>query len=203
LKENVLTKGDVKMRKNFEDAIVTPLPVLMVGTFDEEGKADVMNIAWGGQCGPKHIALNIGIAPEEKKTLKNIRIKNEFTVSYATKSTVEISDYFGLFSGNVVDKIAESEVTVEKAENVDAPIIAEYPLTVECKALEIKENEIGEVHVIGEIVNVSADESILDEDGNVSVDKLQPIMYDSIGKTYRVIGEVVGKAFEDGVKIKK
>ena len=69
--------------------------------------------------------------------------------------------------------------------------------------MEIKENEIGEVHVIGEIVNVSADESILDEDGNVSVDKLQPIMYDSIGKTYRVIGDVVGKAFEDGVKIKK
>ena len=191
------------MRKNFEDAMVTPLPVLMVGTYDENGKANVMNIAWGGQCGPKHIALNIGIVLDGKKTFKNIELKKEFTVSYATKDTMEISDYFGLFSGNVVDKIEESGVTVEKAENVDAPIIAEYPLTAECKALEIKENDIGEIHVIGEIVNISADESILDDEGNVSVDKLQPIMFDSIGNTYRVIGEVAGQAFSEGLKIKK
>lgn len=191
------------MRKNFEDIMVTPLPVLMIGTYDEQGKANVMNIAWGGQCGPKHIAINIGITPEGKKTLKNIKIKNEFTVSYATKDTVEISDYFGLFSGNAVDKIEESGVSVKKADNIDAPIIEEYPLTVECKALEIVENEIGEVHIIGEIVNVSADESILDDNGNVSVDKLQLIIYDSIGKTYRVVGEVVGNAFEDGLKVKK
>ena len=191
------------MRKNFEDSIVTPLPVLMIGTDDEEGNANVMNIAWGGQCGPKHIAINIGLPEVEKKTLKNIKVKKEFTVSYATKDTMEISDYFGLFSGNVVDKIAEAEVNVEKAENVDAPIIAEYPLTAECKLVEMNENDLGEMHIIGEIVNISADESILDDEGNISVDKLQPIVYDSIGKTYRIVGEVVGTAFEDGIKIKK
>lgn len=190
------------MRINIEEARVTPLPVLMVGTYDDEGKANVMNIAWGGQCGPKHIALNIGITPEGKKTLKNIELKKEFTVSYATKDTMEISDYFGLFSGNVVDKIEESGVSVQKAENVDAPIIAEYPLAVECKVLSIKE-ELGEMKVIGEIVNMSVDESILDDDGNISVDKLHPIMFDSIGNTYRVIGEVVGQAFNDGLKVKK
>ena len=191
------------MRKNFEKAMVTPLPVLMIGTYDEEGNANVMNIAWGGQCGPKHIAINIGLPEVEKKTLKNIKVKKEFTVSYATKDTMEISDYFGLFSGNVVDKIAEAEVNVEKAENVDAPIIAEYPLTAECKLVEMNENDLGEMHIIGEIVNISADESILDDEGNISVDKLQPIVYDSIGKTYRIVGEVVGTAFEDGIKIKK
>lgn len=191
------------MRKNFEDSIVTPLPVLMIGTYDEEGNANVMNIAWGGQCGPKHIAINIGLPEVEKKTLKNIKVKKEFTVSYATKDTMEISDYFGLFSGNVMDKIAEAEVNVEKAENVDAPIIAEYPLTAECKLVEMNENDLGEMHIIGEIVNISADESIIDDEGNISVDKLQPIVYDSIGKTYRIVGEVVGTAFEDGIKIKK
>lgn len=191
------------MRKNFEDAMVTPLPVLMIGTYDEDGNVNVMNIAWGGQCGPKHVAINIGLPEVEKKTLKNIKVKKEFTVSYATKDTMEISDYFGLFSGNVVDKIAEAEVNVEKAENVDAPIIAEYPLTAECKLVEMNENDLGEMHIIGEIVNISADESILDNDGNISVDKLQPIIYDSIGKTYRIVGEVVGTAFEDGIKIKK
>ena len=191
------------MRKNFEDTMVTPLPVLMIGTYDEEENANVMNIAWGGQCGPKHIAINIGLPEVEKKTLKNIKSKKEFTVSYATKDTMEISDYFGLFSGNVVDKIAEAEVNIEKAENIDAPIIAEYPLTAECKLVEMNENDLGEMHIIGEIVNITADESILDDEGNVSVDKLQPIIYDSIGKTYRVVGEVVGTAFEEGIKIKK
>ena len=191
------------MRKNFEDTMVTPLPVLMIGTYDEKGNANVMNIAWGGQCGPKHVAINIGLPEVEKKTLKNIKSKKEFTVSYATKDTMEISDYFGLFSGNVVDKIAEAGVTIEKAENVDAPIIAEYPLTAECKLVEMNENDLGEMHIIGEIVNITADESILDDEGNVSVDKLQPIIYDSIGKTYRVVGEVVGTAFEEGIKIKK
>ena len=191
------------MRKNFENAMVTPLPVLMIGTYDDEGNANVMNIAWGGQCGPKHIAINIGLPEVEKKTLTNIKSKKEFTVSYATKDTMAISDYFGLFSGNVVDKIAEAEVTVEKAENVDAPIIAEYPLTAECKVIEMIENDLGEMHVIGEIVNVSADESILDDDGNVSVDKLQPIAFDSIGNTYRIVGDVVGTAFEEGIKVKK
>lgn len=191
------------MRKNFEESFVTPLPVLMIGTYDEEGNANVMNIAWGGQCGPKHIAINIGLPEAEKKTLKNIKAKKEFTVSYATKDTMAISDYFGLFSGNNINKIEEAEVTVLKAENVDAPLIAEYPLTAECKVLEMNENDIGEMHIIAEIVNVSADESILDDDGNVSMDKLQPIAYDSIEKTYRLVGEVVGKAFEDGIKLKK
>ena len=112
------------MRKNFEESFVTPLPVLMIGTYDEEGNANVMNIAWGGQCGPKHIAINIGLPEVEKKTLKNIKAKKEFTVSYATKDTMAISDYFGLFSGNNINKIEEAEVTVLKAENVDAPLIA-------------------------------------------------------------------------------
>lgn len=191
------------MRKNFEESFVTPLPVLMIGTYDEEGNANVMNIAWGGQCGPKHIAINIGLPEVEKKTLKNIKAKKEFTVSYATKDTMAISDYFGLFSGNNINKIEEAEVTVLKAENVDAPLIAEYPLTAECKVLEMNENDIGEMHIIAEIVNVSADESILDDDGNVSMDKLQPIAYDSIEKTYRLVGEIVGKAFEDGITLKK
>lgn len=191
------------MRKNFEESFVTPLPVLMIGTYDEEGNANVMNIAWGGQCGPKHIAINIGLPEVEKKTLKNIKAKKEFTVSYATKDTMAISDYFGLFSGNNINKIEEAEVTVLKAENVDAPLIAEYPLTAECKVLEMNENDIGEMHIIAEIVNVSADKSILDDDGNVSMDKLQPIAYDSIEKTYRLVGEVVGKAFEDGITLKK
>lgn len=189
------------MRKNFENTIITPLPVLMVGTYDEDGKANVMNIAWGSQCGPKHIEINIGITEKGKKTLKNIELKKEFTVSYATKDTAEISDFYGIVSGNDVDKIEKTGVTVIKAYNVDAPLVAEYPLTAECKVLSIDDAGLGEMRIIGEIVNTSVDESILDDEGNISVEKLQPIIYDSIGKTYRVVGEVVAKAFEDGKKL--
>ena len=182
------------MRKNLDTAKIMPLPVLMVGTYDKDGNADVMNVAWGGQCGPKHIALNLGLA---HKTVENLKEKEAFTVSFATKGTEELSDYFGLRSGNDADKIAESGVNVIKAEKVDAPIIEEYPLTVEFKVIEMKET-LGELRVVGEAVNVSADESILYDDGNISIEKLESIKFDSVTNSYRVIGEVVGSAFSDG-----
>lgn len=187
------------MRKNLENVNILPLPVLMVGTYDKDGNADVMNVAWGGQCGPKHIALNLGLA---HKTVENLKEKEAFTISFATKDTEELSDYFGVRSGNDADKIEESGVSVIKAEKVDAPIIEEYPLTVEFKVVEMKET-LGELRVVGEAVNVSADESILDDDGNISIEKLQPISFDSVTNSYRVIGEIVGSAFSDGTRLFK
>lgn len=185
------------MRKNFEDTIIVPLPVLMIGTYDEEGNADVMNAAWGGQCGPNHIALNLGM---KHKTVENLKLKQEFTISFATKDTEVLSDYFGVRSANDADKIKESGVSVVKAEKVDAPIIEEYPLTIEFKVVEMEE-KLGELRVVGEAVNVSADESILDSEGNISIEKLQPIIFDSFNDSYRVIGEEVGSAFSDGKKL--
>lgn len=184
------------MRKNLEKVNSIPNPVLMVATYDEDGKADVMNVAWGGQCGPQHIAINIG----QHKTTDNIKAKQEFTVSFATKDTLEVSDYFGIASGADVDKIEQSKVTVTKAEKVDAPIIEEYPLTFECKVIEIEE-KLGENRIVGEVVNVSADESVLDENGNLALEKLQPIIFDGYNAAYNIVGEKVGNAFADGKKL--
>ncbi len=187
------------MRKNFgTKTIVTPLPVLMVATYDENGKADVMNAAWGGQCASKHIALNLGI---NHKTTANIRLKKAFTVSFATKKTMVISDYFGIESGHRADKIAKSGVHVTKSEYVDAPMIEEYPLTLECRVVDMQEL-LGEIRVVGEVVNMSADESILDENGNLDMEKMEPIALDSSSLSYRIIGEKVGKAYGDGVKLR-
>ena len=143
------------MRRNLgKKMMITPQPVLMIGTYDENGVADVMNAAWGGQYDYNQIMISLS----EHKTTENLRIKKEFTVSFATKDTMKISDYFGVVSGRDEDKIAKSGVHVTKAEFVDAPIIEEYPLTVECKMVSFEDGIL-----IGEVVNTTADESILNE----------------------------------------
>lgn len=170
-----------------------PLPVLMIGTYDKDGKANVMNAAWGGI----HDYGKIFISLSKHKTTDNLELKKAFTVAFATKKTEEISDYFGVVSGNVEDKIAKSGVHVTKSNFVDAPIIEEYPLTWECTVDSFKNGEL-----IGSIVNCSVDEEYLDENGNIDIDKMEIITFDMVSNTYRVLGKVVGNAFKDGLKLK-
>ena len=188
------------MRKDFgAKAVVTPLPVLIVATYDEKGTPNAMNVAWGGQCGPKHIALNLG----KHKTNENLKAKNAFTVSFATAKDVVASDFFGIVSGNAEpEKIAKAQMHVHKSAFVDAPIIEEYPLTLECKVVEMVDSSLGMTRVVGEVVNMSADESVLDANGNIDLGKVCPISFDSAANGYRVLGERVGNAFSDGKQIK-
>lgn len=190
-KEKVEVK-QVEGRKNFSDkAVITPQPAIMIATWDENKNPDVMMAAWGGQCGPKHICFNLS----PHKTTENLKLKKAFTVSFATKSNIVQSDYFGIVSANdVPDKVAKAGFTISRSPNVDAPIINEYKLTLECKVVEISETSLNETRVVGEIVNMSADESILDEEGNIDLGKLQPVIFDSSNNTYRVVGEKVGNA---------
>lgn len=181
------------MRKNLGDKMsFLPLPVLMIGTYDAEGNANVMNAAWGGI----HDYGKIYISLSKHKTTDNLELKKAFTVSFATKKTEAISDYFGVVSGNKEDKIAKTGVHVIKSNFVDAPIIEEYPLTLECKVDSFKDGEL-----IGTVVNCSVDEEYLDENGNIDVDKMEIITFDMVSNTYRVLGKVIGKAFQDGLKI--
>ena len=154
-------------------------------------------MAWGGQCGYHHVALNLSL---NHKTTENLKHAKAFTLSIATVDTLVISDYFGLVSGHKENKIEKAGVHVTRSEFVDAPVIDEYPLTLECKVLEMQE-ALGEMHVVGEVVNMQADESILDEQGKVDLGKLRPISYDSATHSYRVLGDIVGKAFKDGNKL--
>ncbi len=182
------------MRKDLGNKMnFLPLPVLMIGTYDKDGKANVMNAAWGGiyDYGKIYIALS------KHKTTENLELKKAFTVGFATKKTEEISDYFGVVSGNKEDKIAKTGVHVTKSNFVDAPIIEEYPLTLECTVDSFEDGEL-----IGNVVNCSVDEEYLDENGKIDIDKMKIITFDMVSNTYRVLGEVVGNAFKDGLKLK-
>ena len=186
------------MKKNFGNKMVlAPLPVLIVATYDEQGTPNAMNVAWGGQCGYHHVALNLSL---NHKTTENLKHTKAFTLNIATVDTLVISDYFGLVAGHKENKIKKTGVHVTRSEFVDAPVIDEYPLTLECKVIEMQE-ALGEMHVVGEVVNMQADESILDAQGKVDLGKLSPISYDSASHSYRVLGDVVGKAFKDGNKL--
>lgn len=191
------SKGAKTMRKQLPPkAWLYPQPVLIIATYDENGKADAMNAAWGGMYDSKLIELCLG---ESHRTTKNIQLKGAFTVSFADCENLVASDYVGIVSGNdTPDKMEKTGWHTFKSETVDAPIIEELPLTLECKL--VKFNEDG--NVIGQIVGVSAEDRILDEDGNVDPGKLNAIVFDPIDLSYRKVGEKVGRAFKDGAKLK-
>jgi flavin reductase (DIM6/NTAB) family NADH-FMN oxidoreductase RutF len=185
---------EVAGRKNFgpnHALVTTPQPCVMVATWDKDHTPDVMMAAWAGQYDNKQIVISMS----KHKTTENIELTGAFTVSFADIRTVAESDYFGLVSGHKVpDKVAKVGFTVTPSPNVDAPIINEYPLTLECKVVSWADGIL-----IGEVVNMSADESIL-TDGKVDLEKLQPIVFDAASVTYRSIGEVVGQAWGSGKK---
>ena len=168
---------------------IFPMPVLMVATYNEDGSVNVMNAAWGGVYDYNQVYVSLS----KHKTTDNLELKKAFTLSFATKKTEKISDYFGVVSGNKEDKIAKSGVHITPSKHVDAPIIEEYPLTLECTVESFEDGNL-----IGNVVNVSIDEDYLDENGKIDVDKMEIIAFDMINNTYRVLGENVGKAFKDG-----
>ncbi len=186
------------MRKNFgAKTWLYPMPVLIVGTYDENGNANAMNAAWGGIYDTNLIMISLA---EDHKTTENIRKNKAFTVSFATADTVAACDYVGIVSANdVPDKLTRSGLNVSKSEFVNAPVIDSLLVSLECELEKFNEDDI----CIGKIVNVSADESVLDENGLIDVAKLNPIVYESAHKAYMTLGEVVGKAFSDGKKINR
>lgn len=177
-----------------------PMPVLMIATYCEDGSVDVMNMAQGGICDNNKVALNI---TESHKTSQNIKERGAFTISVADIPHLRESDFFGTASGNrMKDKFERSGMHAVKSERVDAPIIEEYPITLECKVDKIQKDEDG-FRVVGEIVNVLADESVLDENGKVDPTKLNAFVFDQFQNGYYAIGEKVGEAWKSGNKYMK
>lgn len=183
---------EVSGRRNFgpEHALVTtPQPCVMIATWDKDRTPDVMMAAWAGQYDYRQIVVSMS----RHRTTENLELTGAFTVSFADIRTVRESDYFGLVSGNKVpDKVARVGFTVTPSPNVDAPIINEYPLTLECKVVSWADGIL-----VGEVVNMSAEERIL-TDGKVDLEKLRPIVFDAASMSYRALGDVVGKAWGDG-----
>lgn len=188
------------MRKNIGiKPAIFPMPVLMIATYNEDGSVDIMNAAWGMMLDMKRIVLNL---TETHKTVKNIKQRGAFTVSIADVNHIKEADYLGIVSANnTPNKFEKSGLTSIKSDNVDAPIIDEFPVTMECKFIEYQDNELG-CGVIGEIVNVQVLDEILDESGNIDPIKIGAIMYDPFSHGYYSVGKKVGNAFSDGQSLK-
>lgn len=177
---------------------IFPMPVLMVATYNDDGTVNVMNAAWGTMVERDIIALNL---TETHKTVQNIKARGAFTVSIADADHVVEADYFGVASGNkVADKLVKVGLTATKADAVDAPVIDQFPICLECEFIEYQGDEYG-LGVIGKVVNVTADESVM-VDGKVDVTRVNAIAFDPYTHGYYKVTERVGEAFSDGAKIK-
>ena len=185
------------MRRSFgPQPYLFPMPVLIIGTYNEDGVPNAMNAAWGTIADMDRVAIFLA----DHKTTQNIFARKDFTVSLATADQVVPADYVGIVSANdEPNKIAKTGWTAEMSAHVDAPLFAELPVALECRMVSYDpEAEL----LIGEIVNVCADESVLREDGSVDMTKLRPIAYDPMNHDYLLVTEKVGNAFEDGVELK-
>ena len=183
------------MRKNFgAKAMCYPMPVFIIGTYNADGSPNAMNAAWGGISEETEITICVD---NTHKTAENLLARKAFTVSMATARMMTACDYVGIVSGTKEpEKFAKAGFHATKSELVDAPLIDELPMALECELLSYDEETC---RLVGRIVNVCVDESVLGENGKVDVAKLAPITYDPVNHAYLVLGEKVGQAFHDGV----
>ena len=186
------------MRKNFgPKTMCYPMPVFIIATYNADGTPNAMNAAWGGISEEAEISICVDNA---HKTAENLMARKAFTVSMATADTLAACDYVGIVSGNKEpDKFNKAGFHATKSEFVDAPLIDELPMTLECEVISYDEESC---RLVGRIVNVCADESVLGDNGKVDVSKLRPITYDPMNHHYLVLGEKVGQAFHDGLTLK-
>ncbi len=177
-----------------------PMPTYMIGTYNEDGSVDVMMMAWGGICAEDMVALNL---EAEHKTVTNLKKKKAFTLAIPGTDTLEESDFFGIASSNKLpDKFERTGLHAERSLRVDAPVIKEYPLTLECSVVEFQTQPYG-LRILGKIENVLASEKILDENGKIDASKLNAFAFDQMRNDYYEIGKKVGTAWSSGVHLMK
>ncbi len=174
---------------------VYPMPVLMVATYNGDGSVDVMNAAWGQICDMDKIVLFL---ESSHKTVANIRARRAFTVALADREHIAEADYFGIASGNhVSDKFARTGLTARRSKFVDAPVVEEFPVVMEC---ELAEEIPGVDGFVGRIVNTAADESVLGGDGKIDPARLHAAAFDQFRHGYYAVGEKIGQAWDSGKK---
>ena len=177
-----------------------PMPTYMIGTYNEDDSVDVMMMAWGGICAEDMVALNL---EADHKTVANIRARKAFTLAIPGTDTMKESDFFGIATSNkMADKFARSGLHAVRSSRVDAPIITEYPVTLECSAVDFQDQPYG-LRILGRIVNVTADEKVLDEKGRIDAGKIHAFAFDQMRNGYYEIGEKIGQAWHSGAEYLK
>ena len=187
------------MKSFNSNAWMLPQPVLIIGTYDKDGKPNAMNAAWGGQWDMKEIMISLG----SHATTDNLKDNADFTVTFATVGTMVAADFVGIVSGrNTPDKMEKTGWTAVKAPNVNAPVFKEFPMTLECPLMEKLDQSEAGYNLVAEIVNILSDEKFLAADGKPDVEKMELITFDPVHHTYIQLGKTVGKAFADGAQLK-
>ena len=187
------------MKSFGKKAWILPQPVLIIGTYDENGMPNAMNAAWAGQWDNQQIMISMGI----HQTTKNLNINGEFTVAFATVDTMVAADYVGIVSQkNDPDKMTKTGWTVVASENVNAPVFTDFPMTMECRIKEKQKESATGCYIIAEIVNILCDEKYLAEDGKPDVEKMNLITFDPVHMGYIQLGKRTGNAFSDGKALK-
>ena len=194
------SKEDFIMKKSLgAKTIVFPTPTFIVGTYDKEGKPNVMNAAWGGICASSPPCVAVSLR-KNRYTYENIMDRKAFTISIPSKTYAKEADYFGMVSGRETDKFSATGLTPVKGTLVDAPYVKEFPINLECKVIQTV--DIGShTQIIGEIVDIKVDEAMLGEKGLPDIEKMELIMFDPANSRYHVAGEDVGKAFQIGNEV--
>ena len=191
-------KGDLIMTKDIGvKPYLFPMPTYMIGTYNEDNTVDVMMMAWGGICAEDMVALNL---EAEHKTVANIEARKAFTLAVPGADTLKESDFLGIATANkMADKFERSGLHAVKSTRVDAPVITEYPITLECEVVEMQSQPYG-LRVLGKIVNVIADEKVLDANGKIDAGKIQAFAFDQMQNGYYAIGEKIGQAWHSGAE---
>ncbi len=177
-----------------------PMPTYMIGTYNEDDSVDVMMMAWGGICAEDMVALNLEAA---HKTVANLESRKAFTLAIPGVDTIKESDFLGIASSNnMKDKFERSGLHSHKSSRVDAPIIDEYPVTLECEIVEMQNQPYG-LRILGKIINVIADDKVLDDKGKIDASKINAFAFDQMRNGYYAIGEKVGQAWQSGAEYMK
>jgi len=181
--------------------LIFPAPVLIVGTYSNDGKPNAMNVAWGGICSSNPPCIAISIR-ENRRTHKNILDKKAFTINIPNEKQVEEADFFGLVSGNTYDKFESVNLTAVKGDKIDAPYIEEFPINIECELMDMI--IIGEhTQFIGRILDIKIDDEYFNESGIPDIEKISPLVFDPSNSSYYKLGGFVDKAFSAGAKLIK
>ena len=173
-----------------------PTPVWLVGTYDPEGRPNVMTAAWAGICCSKPPCLAVSLR-KATYSYGNIVARQAFTISIPSEAHVKEADYVGIASGRDLDKFARVKFTPVESDLVDAPYVAECPLILECKLIHTLEIGLHTLFV-GEIVDVKADEEVLGDRGLPDIEKVRPMIFGPEIRTYHGIGRYLGQAFAVG-----
>ena len=177
-----------------------PMPTYMIGTYNQDGTVDVMMMAWGGICAEDMVALNL---EAEHKTVANIQARKAFTLAVPGTDTLKESDFLGIASANKMpDKFERSGLHAVKSQRVDAPVITEYPISLECEVVEIQSQPYG-LRILGRIVNVIADQKVLDQNGKIDAGRIGAFAFDQMQNGYYAMGEKVGQAWHSGADLMK